>query len=183
MRTFPDEMRDTDVQGNIYDEIEYYLYRKKQNDENIPREVLETRYKKNYTKMKDNIWSRFLAISKSYCFGSFVFAKEDSHEMQKFANRINGIVEKAKKDGVFAKVQVSLFEQYDLYAALDAVTPIRDESMEYYKEYWYSKCTPCKCPGYPYFNSLIGMWYSEKYNSWVRKSETGMESTSMLLPQ
>lgn len=159
---------------NVVAELEELLDRKKKNDTGVAKELLETKYKKHYDSLKNNISENLIKVINSFVLMGFEFIKGDDEDEHLFVEKAKKVIDEESKKGTFKKAQEVAFTTYSLDKALEVVIPVHERiSTEAYMEYWLSKCIPCTAPGYSYYNSIIEMYYNAEHQQW-EKEENGV---------
>lgn len=113
--------------------LEALVKKLKNNDDNVPRQELETKYEKPYKKLKHDIKELAEKILYSLLFdGLFIFRDDEGYalieEIRKFADEEN-------KNGIGKKLRKILVSEYDVDKFIDEVLLYREKIWDIYEPY------------------------------------------------
>lgn len=140
------------------------------NLENVPRELLETRYKKAVASLKGAIRKKGNDLFPRMLLSSFPMIRDD---VGKYIPMLLLTIEKeAKSEGIMDKMLNALCDQcdVDLYITYIGLLRCRAED-RFYEKYWLQHV---KCHNGQYYNDIIHMWHAADTNVWYRNAVFGI---------
>ena len=164
---------------NLYQECLKNLEKLRKNRENVPSEMLRTKYRVPYQNLLLQIKSATKNLVHAYIFSALVFNPAEKGAIQEFTDRANRILKEEEDAGTFRKISHAVFLEYDLKKALDIVADkiIPRIWLEAYADYWLSHCI--RRNGCPIYNDLIKMEWDDKLQLWVGPDKA---SWTLMLP-
>lgn len=162
-----------EVKNNCYDSAQELLDKLKKNEEAVSKEELNTRYKKRYANLKQQICAQLTEVMRSFIFGNLYVVHGDTKSADEIFERVNAIFEEEKAKGTITRAKEIAMTTYSLVEFLNAISMLNCRiRYEAYGPYWLSQC--CNYPGeseeYQWYNKLYHMWYSETKEMWIRQS-------------
>lgn len=159
----------------------------KKNDENVPKELLQTKYKKPYRELKDNIKEVADRISgKRLREGIVIKADEAGQVLMK---QIQAMLDEKRNAGAGKELGRALYKEYSLEKFLQAVEEIRVEIWNLWIPYWQQHCCLYAAPecfdenGPPpkIYNDLTGEFLvDQERNIWEKKPEWESEQRMII---
>lgn len=156
-------------------ELEKNLEKLRKNKENVPVELLRTKYAKSYAKLCEKIRTEMQAVLHVFVIGGVPFAKNDREGVRAYLRKCQEIIDEENRAGNFEGMNRVLFTEYSWEKAIQEILPvysrIREEA---YGPYWRKHCLrrldpEANAPGI--YNDLIGMWWDPERGLWVRHSD------------
>lgn len=106
----------------------------KSNDENVPRQELETKYEKPYKKLKQDIKELAEKILYSLLFDSlFIFRDDEGYEL---VEEIRNFADEENKNGMGKRLGKILVSEYDVNKFIDDVLLYRKKIWGIYEPYY-----------------------------------------------
>lgn len=155
----------------------------RKNRENVPLELLKTKYKKPYAKLKEEIRAQFeIYLKELSLLGILKMGPDMTSEKQKeMAAGIQKIIDEETAAGHLRECTHAVFEEFDLKKAENLICGYFTERIkhEVYAPYWLQHVS--KDPEGRYITDLLpGMkWHPEGGGVWVDFSEP---SFTLMLP-
>lgn len=151
-----------------YEELVKLVKKCKTNREKIPEELLQTKYKKSFCKLKGDIKKAGEAIFPELLLSPFA----GIDEQQDILSTVSEIVADAKKDGYSSKLGEALVKYCDieLFCCYVAVLQCKIEE-KFYTDYWVAHT---QVLGGKYYNDVIDMWYDPQTEVWQNQDAFGI---------
>lgn len=151
--------------GSLLLDCESAIQKLRKNRENIPLEILKTRYASAYQKLLEDIQDMVMELIKRILVQSLPFCADDLEAKEQFLNKFQRVLEEEASNGVFLKISHAIFHEYDLWRALEIVEQIWVRiRREAYGPYWVSHCYEHK--GLIH-NTIINMVWDREHEIWV----------------
>ena len=148
------------------------LAKLKKNRDNVPEEVLKTKYHDAYARLRHQVWQDGIIIMQHFLIDGHFLAR-DINRAQEYANAIASVIND-KSTGWKARMKKALWEQCDAMSYLNTCAAIQEQYEELYLKYWDSLCYT---KNGQIFNELLGeefhwdeqkkIWISPDGNSWT----------------
>lgn len=163
--------------GNLLLDCEKAIQKLRKNRENIPLEILKTRYAVAYQKLLEDIRDMVTELVKRTLAQGLPFRAEDLDAKEEFLNGFQRILEEEARKGVFREIGHAVFQEYDLCEALEIAEQVWVRiRREAYGPYWVSHCHEDKGRIY---NDIIDMVWDRENKIWV---DTGDGRVTLMLP-
>ncbi|MFR5517274.1 MAG: hypothetical protein ACLTIW_09770 [Blautia sp.] len=152
----------------------------RKNKENVPIEILKTKYAEPYNELLEKIRRETEKILFQFIFGGILMRKDEPEERDAFLRKAQAIIDEEKAAGTFREIARAVFEEYDADKALDiAAEKLHPRIwLEAYPEYWLKHCIIEN--DRPIWNDLIQMRWNSDLQIW--ESRDGTSVTIMLPP-
>lgn len=150
----------------------------KRNKENVPKEILETKYAKPYNKLKETIRHQAEEVTKEVITSGMRIMKNDNQEAQKLVDNIQKIIDEKKE----ARKEIGrlIFKEFKAMEAMNLAAEKIGEPCweEAYAPYFRSKCH--SQDGIITCDLLPGMKWNEECGVWI--SDDNRSFTLMMSP-
>lgn len=159
----------------------------KKNDENVPKELLQTKYKKPYRELKDNIKEVADRISGKRLREGIVIRNDEAGQV--LLNQIQAMLEEKRRAGANKELGRILYEEYSLEKFLQAVEEIRIAVWNLWIPYWQQHCCVYAAPECfdedgplpKIYNDLTGEFLvDQERNIWEKKPEWESEKRMII---
>lgn len=152
----------------------------RKNKENVPIEILKTKYAEPYNELLEKIRRETEKILFQFLFGGILMRKDEPEERDAFFRKAQAIIDEERAAGTFREIARAVFEEYDADKALDiAAEKLHPRIwLEAYPEYWLEYCIIEN--DRPIWNDLIQMRWNSDLQIW--ESRDGTSVTIMLPP-
>lgn len=159
----------------------------KKNDENVPKELLQTKYKKPYRELKDNIKEVADRISGKRLREGIVIRNDEAGQV--LLNQIQAMLEEKRRAGANKELGRILYEEYSLEKFLQAVEEIRIAVWNLWITYWQQHCCVYAAPECfdengplpKIYNDLTGEFLvDQERNIWEKKPEWESEKRMII---
>lgn len=156
-------------------ELEENLEKLRKNKENVPVELLRTRYAKSYARLCGKIRTEMQAVLREFVVLGVPFAANDSEGVREYLRKCQQIIDEEDRAGGFEGMNRVLFTEYSVEKAIQEILPvytrIREEA---YGPYWRKHCSIRIHPETgtkEIYNDLIGMFWDPGRKLWIRPSD------------
>ena len=175
-------MEDESIQKDE-EKLKSLLETLKKNDENVPEELLKTKYKKPYRELKDSIKEAADQIS-----GKRIVIKNDDAG-QVLIKQIQEMLEEKRRAGTGKELGRTLYKEYSVEKFLQVVEEIRIAVWNLWIPYWQQHCCLYAAPecfdedGPPpkIYNDLTKEFLvDQEQNIWEKKPEWETESRMII---
>lgn len=159
----------------------------KKNDENVPKELLQTKYKKPYRELKDNIKEVADRISGKRLREGIVIRNDEAGQV--LLNQIQAMLEEKRRAGANKELGRILYKEYSLEKFLQAVEEIRIAVWNLWIPYWQQHCCLYAAPECfdedgpipKIYNDLTGEFLvDQERNIWEKKPEWESEKRMII---
>lgn len=115
------------------EELKTLIEKLKNNEEKVGKELLKTKYKKPYSKLKSEIKQvAERLMNESLLEGLLVRNNEEGHL---FLSKVSKLLKLKKQEGFSKRLGKTLTEEYSITKFLSEVQGLKSEIMRLYKEY------------------------------------------------
>lgn len=159
----------------------------KKNDENVPKELLQTKYKKPYRELKDSIKEVADRISGHRLREGIVIKADEAGQV--LMKQIQAMLDEKRNAGAGKELGRALYKEYSLEKFLQAVEEIRVEIWNLWIPYWQQHCCLYAAPecfdenGPPpkIYNDLTEEFLvDQERNIWEKKPEWESEKKMII---
>ena len=151
-----------------YNELAKLVKKCKTNREKIPEDLLQTKYRKSFYQLKDDIKKAGEAVFPELLLSPFTGIGEQKNIIIKASE----IVTDAKEDGYPMKLGAALIKYCDLELFCCYVAVLQCEIEEkFYSDYWLAHT---QVLGGKYYNDMIDMWYDPQTEVWHNQDAFGI---------
>lgn len=113
--------------------LEALVKKLKNNDENVPKQELETKYEKPYKKLKQDIKELAEKILRELILdGLFIFKDDEGYQV---VDEIGKLAEEENKGGIGKRLGRALTSEYDVDKFLNEVLLYRKNILDIYEPY------------------------------------------------
>lgn len=179
-------MEDESIQ-NDEEKLKSLLETLKKNDENVPKELLKTKYKKPYRELKDSIKEVADQISGRRIRQDIVIKNDDAGQV--LIKQIQEMLEEKRRAGTGKELGRTLYKEYSVEKFLQVVEEIRIAVWNLWIPYWQQHCCLYAAPecfdedGPPpkIYNDLTKEFLvDQEQNIWEKKPEWETESRMII---
>lgn len=155
---------------NEFNELVKLVEKCKKNRENVPEELLITRYRKPFLRLKEKIKEYGEAIFPYLMISDLRLMPGDKYET--YLKEIQEVVATAKEADYPKRLEEALCNYCDieLFWCYAMVIQYKLEQ-SFYCEYWISHIKKIEDK---YYNEVIDMWYDEESKVWFRDNAFGV---------
>lgn len=151
-----------------YNELVKLVKKCKTNREKIPEELLQTKYKKSFCKLKGDIKKAGEAIFPELLLSPF----SGIGQQDDIVSTASEVVSDAKKDGYSSKLGEALIKYCDIELFCCYVAVLQCEIEEkFYSDYWVAHT---QVLGGKYYNDVVDMWYDPQTEVWQNQDAFGI---------
>lgn len=148
-------------QVNMFDELEILLARLQKNEANVSPELLATKYKESYDKLKEKIKICIQAMILALLSDHMLFSQSDNDIMKSTKNNILNFVRSNEKMNTIYR---TAYVTYNFNTVMEFISDISAEiEATYYLPYWFSKIIQNNGVSY---STITHYWRIN--GSWVR---------------
>ena len=161
-----------DVKKNCYDSAQELLDKLKKNEEAVDKDELNTRYKKRYEALKQDICNALTEVMRSFIFGGLYVTHGDKTSADEIFKRADAIFAEEKEKGTITRAKEIAMTTYKIEEFINAICMLNCRiRYEAYAPYWLSQCRYHEGnEEYQWYNTLVNMWYSNTAKTWVRQN-------------
>lgn len=178
---------DNESNPNDEEKLKSLLETLKKNDENVPNELLQTKYKKPYRELKDSIKEVADRISGNRLREGIVIKTDEAGQV--LIGQIQMILNQKRDAGAGKELGRTLYKEYSLEKFLQAVEEIRIAIWNLWIPYWQKHCCLYAAPecfeenGPPpkIYNDLTKEFLvDQERNIWEKKPEWETENRMII---
>lgn len=178
---------DNESNPNDEEKLKSLLETLKKNDENVPKELLQTKYKKLYRELKDSIKEVADRISGNRLREGIVIKTDEAGQV--LIGQIQMILNQKRDAGAGKELGRTLYKEYSLEKFLQAVEEIRIAVWNLWIPYWQQHCCLYAAPecfdedGPPpkIYNDLTKEFLvDQEQNIWEKKPEWESEQRMII---
>ena len=178
---------DNESNPNDKEKLKSLLETLRKNDENVPKELLQTKYKKPYRELKDSIKEVADRISGNRLREGIVIKTDEAGKV--LVGQIQTILNQKRNAGAGKELGRALYKEYSLEKFLQIVEEIRTAIWNLWIPYWQEHCCLCAAPecfeenGPPpkIYNDLTKEFLvDQEQNIWEKKPEWESEQRMII---
>lgn len=158
-----------------FDNCQNLVKKLQKNRENVPVELLKTKYANAYKKLLSDITASVKELLYQFFFSNLLLQKASTEELHDFLSKSQEIIDEEK--GQLKQMSKVVLSEYDLTKAICIVEPVRNRIFQeaYAEKIWNGHCR--KNDG-RIINDLIDMVWDSEHEIWI--SQDGR--SSMIMP-